>query len=124
MSKNRTRTLSLHLGGSAGFENLVASHLLKWVHYQQDSGGEDIELGYFRDVDRREVDFIITRDRQPVYAIECKLKNSDPSRHLAYFKSKYPKVDAIQVHLYGDEEYISKGGINMLGWKPLLDQFL
>lgn len=36
------------------FENLVASHLLKWVHHQQDTAGRDLELRYFRDVDRRD----------------------------------------------------------------------
>jgi hypothetical protein len=28
------------------FENLVASHLLKWVHFQQDTQGRDVELRY------------------------------------------------------------------------------
>ncbi len=32
-------------------ENLVAAHLLKWVHFQQDSEGFDLELRYFRDRD-------------------------------------------------------------------------
>ncbi|MEQ1691887.1 MAG: AAA family ATPase, partial [Gemmatimonas sp.] len=34
----------------ARFENLVASHLLKWVHFQQDTLGRELELRYFRDV--------------------------------------------------------------------------
>ena len=29
------------------FENLVALHLLKWVHYKQDSEGLDWDLRYF-----------------------------------------------------------------------------
>ena len=41
----------------ARFENLVASHLLKWVHLQQDRYGENIELRYFRTRDQKEVDF-------------------------------------------------------------------
>jgi predicted AAA+ superfamily ATPase len=43
---------------AARFENLVASHLLKWVHFQFDSAGRELELRYFRDVDGREVDFV------------------------------------------------------------------
>src|SRR5690606_4112280 len=31
------------------FENLVAAHLLKWVHYQEDTEGHRMELRYFRD---------------------------------------------------------------------------
>ena len=29
------------------FENLVAGHLLKWVHHQQDTQGREVELRYF-----------------------------------------------------------------------------
>ena len=31
----------------ARFENLVACHLLKWVHHQQDTQGRDVELRFF-----------------------------------------------------------------------------
>ncbi|MGA1838999.1 MAG: hypothetical protein ACMUIU_00085 [bacterium] len=37
-------------------------HLLKWVHYEQDTKGRDLELRYFRDIDGREVDFVITEN--------------------------------------------------------------
>lgn len=43
----------------ARFENMVACHLLKWVHWQQDTEGLDLELRYFRDTDGREVDFVV-----------------------------------------------------------------
>jgi hypothetical protein len=49
----------------ARFENLVACHLLKWVHYQQDTTGRDLDLRYFRDVDGREVDFVVTDRGRP-----------------------------------------------------------
>jgi len=35
------------------FENLVACHLAKWVEFEQDVKGRDVELRYFRDVDGR-----------------------------------------------------------------------
>jgi len=38
----------------ARFENLIACHLLKWCHFLQDTEGRDLELRYFRDMDRRE----------------------------------------------------------------------
>ena len=57
---------------AARFENLVAGHLLKWVHYQQDAEGRDIELRYFRDTDGREVDFVIVDGSRPVRCVECK----------------------------------------------------
>src|SRR5258708_15254993 len=48
------------------FENLVAIHLRKWVDYETDRRGRDLELRYFRDVDGREVDFVVTENRKPI----------------------------------------------------------
>ena len=106
------------------FENLVAGHLLKWIHFQQDSMGENIDLCYFRDTDKREVDFVITKNNQPIKAIECKLQFKDVSPHLKYFKMKYPTVECVQVHLEIKNEFISKEDIHVLGWKNLLSQYL
>lgn len=108
----------------ARFENLVAGHLLKWVHFQQDYEGRDIELAYFRDVDRREIDFIITENNHPIRAIECKLKHKNVSQSLRYFKRKYPETETIQVNKIGGQEYVSKDGVKILSWKNLLSEYL
>jgi uncharacterized protein len=50
----------------AAFENLMAVHLLKWVHYERDVNGRALDLRYFRDLDGREVDFVVVERRQPV----------------------------------------------------------
>jgi predicted AAA+ superfamily ATPase len=50
----------------ARFENVVAAHLLKWVHLEEDARGRDLELRYFRDVDGREVDFVVLENRRPI----------------------------------------------------------
>jgi predicted AAA+ superfamily ATPase len=91
------------------FENLVAAHLLKWVCFQEDQEGRDLELRYFRDIDSREVDFIVTERRQPILAVECKLGAEAPSKHLRYFKTKFPKCDAWQVSLDAAKDYVSDG---------------
>lgn len=57
------------------FENLVAGHLLKAVHFWTDTGEGTFELHYLRDKDKREVDFLITRDRKPWLAVEVKLSD-------------------------------------------------
>ena len=75
---------------AARFENLVASHLLKWVEYQVDTEGRDLDLRYFRDVDGREVDFVILQDRQPIALVECKLSDAEASGSLRYLKLRYP----------------------------------
>ncbi len=107
----------------ARFENLVASHVLKWVHFLQDWEGRDVNLVYFRDIDGREVDLIITENNQPVCAIECKLRFRGISKNLKYFKSKFPECDAVQVHQFDLQEFISKDGIRVIKWKRLLLEY-
>lgn len=89
------------------FENLVAGHLLKWVHFQQDARGADFELRYFRDVDGREVDFIVTQKKRPVWAIECKLGDAEIHRGLRYFKERFPSCEAWQISAKGQKDYLS-----------------
>jgi len=107
---------------AARFENLVASHILKWIHFLQDWEGRDVELVYFRDIEGREVDLIITENRQPVCAIECKLRFRQVSKNLKYFKSKFPECEVFQVHQYDFQEFIAKDGIRVINWKSLLLQ--
>src|SRR5438094_697147 len=56
----------------ARFENLVASQLLKYCHWIEDTQGYAMELRYLRDVVQREVDFVVLRDHRPLFAVECK----------------------------------------------------
>lgn len=107
----------------ARFENLVASHILKWVHFLQDWEGRNVNLVYFRDIDGREVDLIITENNQPICAIECKLRFRSISKNLKYFKSKFPECDTVQVHQFDFPEFISKDGIRAVKWKRLLLEY-
>lgn len=95
------------------FENFMASHLLKWVHFQQDTQGRDLELCYFRDIDKREVDFVIVENNQPTMLIEAKWSDDTISPHLKYLKNKYPKASALQVHAVGKKDYQSPEGIRV-----------
>ena len=47
-------------------ENFVAVHLLKAVHFWTDRGFGEFGLHYLRDKEKREVDFIVTRDGRAV----------------------------------------------------------
>ena len=97
----------------ARFENLVACHLLKWVHYQQDALGRDVELRYFRDTDAREVDFVIVDGRRPVRCVECKWADSPIDKGLRYFAKRFPDCDAWQVSAVGTKDYVSPDGIRV-----------
>lgn len=95
------------------FENFVGSHLLKWAHHEVDTKGREIQLRYFRDIDGREVDFIITEDGQPTHAIEVKTNDADISKGLKYFKNKFPDCDAWQISAIGNKDYLSKERIRV-----------
>ena len=57
----------------ARFENLIACHLLKAVHFWTDTGEGTFELHYLRNREKQEIDFLVSRDRKPWLAVECKL---------------------------------------------------
>ena len=88
---------SLVLEAGARFENLVASHLLKWVHHRQDAEGREVELRYVRDVDGREVDFAIVERDKPLEFVECKLSAREVPPALRYLKAKFPAAAATVV---------------------------
>ena len=102
----------------ARFENLVACHLLKWVHHRQDTQGRDLELRFFRDVDGREVDFAILEDRQPVALVECKRADRDIDRGLRYLRKRFPGTNAFQIAMTGDRDFVTPDGIRVM---PALD---
>ena len=81
----------------ARFENMVASHLLKSVHYWRDLGYGEYDLSYFRDREKREVDFIITLRGAPVAAIECKLTDTQLSPGLIRFGEWFADVPRVQL---------------------------
>jgi len=98
---------------SARFENLVASHLLKWVHYRQDTEGLDLELRYFRDAEGREVDFVVADRGVPILMVESKLSDAKPDRSLLYLKRKFPDCPAWQVSATGSKDFLTPEGIRV-----------
>ncbi|MBL7544430.1 MAG: ATP-binding protein [Bdellovibrionaceae bacterium] len=80
------------------FENLVASHLLKYCHYVEDTEGYDMELRYLRDTDGREIDFVVLKNNKPLFAVECKTGEKQLSKHIAYFKERTSIPEFYQVH--------------------------
>ncbi len=97
----------------ARFENLVAAHLLKWVHHEQDTKGRGLELRYFRDVDRREVDFVIVEDGKPREIVECKLSDAPVSAGLRYFVERFPGCAAWQIAARGIKDFVAPRGIRV-----------
>lgn len=81
------------------FENMVAGHLLKYCHLEEDTQGHAMELRYLRDTDRREIDFVVLRDGHPEFAVECKSGERDPSPACRYFRERTEIPRFFQVHL-------------------------
>ena len=86
------------------FENLVASHLLKYCHYIQDTEGYNMELRFLRDAYKREIDFIVLKDEKPLFGVECKLGEKEISEHIPYFAKRTNIPQFYQVHL-GAKDY-------------------
>jgi uncharacterized protein len=83
------------------FENLVACHLLKQIHWQQDAKGKEVDLHYVRTKDGAEVDFCLSDKTNAgdtlTHLIECKLSDAKPHRALARFAEQWQGAQAIQV---------------------------
>jgi predicted AAA+ superfamily ATPase len=109
---------------SARFENLIASHLLKWTHYIFDTEGRELELRYFRDVDKREVDFVIIEGKNPILFVECKLTDTLPHPPLRYLKERFPKTRAVQVVLKDIPLQVTLEGIQITSARKFLCEFI
>ena len=77
-------------------ETLVACHLLKAVEGWTDLGFGQFELRYLRDKLKREVDFLVVRDRKPWFLVEVKLSDTDLSPALAHFQMQTKATHAFQ----------------------------
>lgn len=95
------------------FENFIACSLLKYCHYKQDYDGENMELRFFRDIDRREVDFVILKNNQPEYFIECKFKSKEVNPALLYLKQRFQNAQSVQISFHPQEAYITRNGIRV-----------
>ena len=73
---------------SPRFENMVASHLLKFCDYLRNSEGYKASLHYIRDIEKREVDFLVAIDEKPWFCVEAKLSGKDVTPALKYFTAK------------------------------------
>lgn len=90
-------------------ETLVACHLLKAVEGWEDCGLGRFELGYLRDKEKREVDFVVVRDGRPWFLVEVKHRDaahrdSAISPSLRAFQTQIEAPFAFQVVI--DADYV------------------
>lgn len=94
------------------FENLIATHLLKRLHYLEDHEGYHCELRYIRDKEGREVDFAIIKDGVLEQLIEVKYSDEDISRPLQYYTQRLKPKRSTQIVANLDKPY-DKDGIRV-----------
>ena len=86
-------------------ETFVACHLLKAVDGWNDMGLGVFELGYLRDKEKREVDFLVARDGKAWFLAEVKLGDGKISKTLEHFQAQLDAPLAFQVVL--EMEYVN-----------------
>ena len=102
------------------FENFIASHLLKYCQFIEDTEGYRMELRFLRDTDKREIDFVVLKDRKPMFAVECKTGDKDVSPSIYYFKERVQIPKFYQVH-QGQKDY-KKNGVRVLPVPTLCEE--
>lgn len=96
------------------FENLVACQLLKYCHFIEDTEGYKMELKYLRNIDQREVDFVVIKDKKPLFAVECKTGDNGLSPHIQYFSDRVKEIPYwYQVHR-GTKDQLLKPNVRLL----------
>jgi predicted AAA+ superfamily ATPase len=108
-TKNVTRSLlkepkiylwdwSLIEDHGARVENFIASHLHKAVHFWTDRGLGDYGLHFLRDKEKREVDFLVSKNGEPWFIVEVKSSvNTGLSKSLFYYQELTRAPHAFQV---------------------------
>ncbi|MDY0165508.1 MAG: AAA family ATPase [Thermoguttaceae bacterium] len=109
-------------------ESFVACHLLKAVEGWTDMGLGEFELGYLRDKEGREVDFVVARDGKPWFLLEVKQHDESVSKALKHYQDQLKAPFAFQVVLdasYLDADCFARPGAPILvPAKTFLSQLL
>ncbi len=109
-------------------ETFVACPLLKAVDGWNDMGLGKFELGYLRNKEKREVDFLVTRDGNPWFLAEVKHQEQSMSATLRYYQDQLEVPFAFQILI--DAEYVDAdcfarpSGPMVVPARTLLSQFL
>ncbi len=109
-------------------ENFVACHLLKAVHFWKDSGFDDYDLHFIRDKEKREVDFVISKNNEVWALIEVKKSYKEPiSKSLMHFHHHLNPEHTFQVACdlgYQDVDVFKLRKPSIVSMKTFLSQLI
>lgn len=109
---------SLCEDAGARFENLVASHLLKYCHFIEDTEGANMKLQFLRDSEKREIDFIVVKNNKSLFGVECKFGEKSLSPHIHYFSKRSTIPKFYQIHTGRKHSYIKDARAEII---PILE---
>lgn len=98
--------------GPARFENMVATYLYRACQIITDMGYGCYELFYVRTLDKREIDFIITVDRQPLIAVEVKKGDTALSNTLKSRQKWFPNKPTLGIQVVDKRDILQKQSEN------------
>lgn len=107
--------------GSARLENMAATYLYRACQTLTDMGCGNYELYYVRTLDKREIDFIVTVDRQPLLAVEVKTGDTTLSSTLKNRHKWFP-APTLGIQIVDKQGVIQKHPENT--WIVSADRFL
>jgi predicted AAA+ superfamily ATPase len=121
ISRSITREQKLYLfdyaaiqDAGAKFENMVALELLRAVTNWREMGEGSWDLNYVRDRNKREVDFLITKNQKPFLLIEVKISDTNPSESLIAFQKQLGVPGVQLVTTPGVKRYIKNAQFDIL----------
>ncbi len=88
-------------------ENFIASHLSKACHYWTDQGLGSYDLYFLRDKEKREVDFLVSKNEEPWFLVEVKNSMAPLSSSLGYFQKETSTPHAFQVTIDAEFQKIN-----------------
>lgn len=107
----------------AKFENMIASHLLKFCHFLIDTEGLRTSLYYLRDIEKREVDFLVAINEKPWFLVEVKRSSKSISKDLKYFKEQMEIPLLFQVVMENGVDFM-ENGIRVISASQFLSAFV
>lgn len=105
-------------------ENMVATALLKELHYLEDIYGVTGNLYFLRTKDNQEVDFLVEIDNKPRCLIEVKWSDAEPHKNFQFFEQFLPGLPKIQLVKELKKETTYPNGIEVrsaINWLSNID---
>jgi hypothetical protein len=108
--------------GPARLENMVATNLNRTCQTLTDRGYGLYRLFYARTLDKKEIDFVVTKDRKPILCLEIKTGNTNLSGTLRDRRKWFPDQPTLGVQIVDKRGILQKFPDNT--WIISVDRFL